>query len=143
MMKKAILFFGILLMSVVSAFSANITEVWNEIKNTGIFQIEVCSPTTAEQNGFTTLTAGYINNPHYSVVESIEEMANQIDSSFLLGANSNGIISAKIYAEPMGNKYKVFLYTYSQMQQAHALVVFYGTCTERQLKALKAQIGKN
>ena len=141
-MKKLVLSMVVMLMATFSASAENVSEVWNAIKGWGILNVENSTPAQAAQNGFTTLSAGYVQAPHHSIVESIEEALDVIDSSYLIGENSNGQITVRLYAQPTGSMYDVLMYSYYAMPQNHMLVMMYGTCTENQLNTLKSLAGK-
>ena len=141
-MKKIILSTLFLLMTTFAISAENISTVWDAIKDWGILNVENTTSSEASQNGFTTLSAGYIKSPHSSIVNDIEEALDVIDKSFLIGENANDQMSVKLYAQPAGSMYTVLVYSYYSMPHNHMLVIMYGTCTSSQLSAIKKLAGK-
>lgn len=137
-MKKILTVIVLSLMFATTAFAADMTTVWTQVKGTEGFMVADISQDKASKNGFEDLTVALNSAPTSSQINNVKNLVATIDQNQkITSVNQNGV-EVSVFTAPAtanGTLYKLMIFVNKNDNADKVLMVLYGTCTPQNLES--------
>lgn len=140
-MKRFFITLSLMIAVAVSAFSADMSQVWSDIKQTKGFFVDEVSASKTQANGFQNLLTAINTAPTSADIRALKNLTATIDSKQKITTVSQSGVNISVYCAPAsadGKLFKLMFVIDKDDNEDKMLAVLYGTCTqEGMLKALQ------
>lgn len=131
-MKKLIFSLVLTVLSLTSAFAADMSEVWGTIRETKGFFVDEVKPEKAKANGFESLLTAVNTAPTSADINAVNALLATINPKQKVSTVSQQGVEVSVYVAPAsadGKMYKLLLAVNKDDNEDKLLAVLYGLST--------------